>query len=76
MPIPIIGITAPVRVCDRCYNNPSSTLYGGDECAERNGDVALKKELQSLAGTKEKGPVNSRRSAVVDELASRIPVAL
>ena len=81
VPIPIVGITAPVRVCDRCYNNPSSTLYGGyiqfgDECAERNGDVALKKELQSLASTKEKGPANSRRSAVVDELASRIPVAL
>ena len=46
VPIPNIGITAPVRVCDRCYNG---------------------------WGIPSDKPVNSRRSAVVDELVSRIP---
>ena len=64
VPIPNIGITAPVRVCDRCYNG-WGTLYGDD--VETNIG-------ETLGGTQGSDkPVNSRRSAVVDELVSRIP---
>ena len=83
VPIPAIGITVPVRVCDRCYNG-WGTLYETqldfDDNEAAKGEVdgdASSAETQSSrkekpVGKKE-GSVNSRRSAVVDELASRIP---
>ena len=70
VPIPALGISAPVRVCDRCYNR-WGTLYGGFDINESkcNGDGALTDQLAEKRSVKN----NSRRSAVVDELASRIP---
>ena len=72
-PIPAIGISAPVRVCDRCYNG-WGTLHGDLDLNENEetgeGDVSA--ETRSKRADK-KSTANSRRSAVVDELASRIP---
>lgn len=56
VPIPQIGITASVRVCDACFNR-WGTLFPDD--GQTNIDYA--------------GAKSSRRRAVVDELASRIP---
>ena len=71
MPIPSIGITAAVRVCDRCYNG-WGTIYGEDNIEEdpnsANGGAGA--DTRSGGATR---PIISRRSAVVDELASRIP---
>ena len=61
LPIPAIGINAPVRICDRCYNG-WGTLYG-----ENNLD-----DVDESTESKSK-ETSSRRSAVVDELVSRIP---
>lgn len=75
IPIPSIGITAPVRVCDRCYNG-WGTLYGdlgvGDNAP---GDGATLVDDQSSRDKRGeiKRKLGSRRSVVVDELASRIP---
>lgn len=54
VPIPQIGITASVRVCDACFNR-WGTLFPDD------------------GKTDSAGAKSSRRRAVVDELASRIP---
>lgn len=65
IPIPAIGITTPVRVCDRCYNGWCS-LYGDSDF----DDIVLKSEGDKLlTGLKN---MNSRRSVVVDELAQKI----
>jgi len=75
LPIPAIGISAPVRVCDRCYNGWGA-LYGGDidfgNDREKGEDGNASTETPSERGEK-KVSASSRRSAVVDELASRIP---
>ncbi|KAL7539657.1 hypothetical protein ACHAXR_009474 [Thalassiosira sp. AJA248-18] len=76
VPIPAIGITAPVRVCDRCYNGWGA-LYADLDFVEKSA----KSEAGALAETEpskrnsieKRSAVNSRRSVVVDELASRIP---
>jgi len=76
VPIPAIGISAPVRVCDRCYNG-WGTLYSGLDDFEKNYEnsdegTSTMAEMQSEhAGNR--NAVNPRRSVVVDELASRIP---
>ena len=86
VPIPAIGITAPVRVCDRCYNG-WGTLYGDvvdcvdeDEGASMEESVSCSVALPAYGQSAKKSNAdknvitpNSRRSAVVDELASRIP---
>ena len=86
VPIPAIGITAPVRVCDRCYNG-WGTLYGDvvdcvdeDEGASMEESVTCSVALPAYGQSAKKSNAdknvitpNSRRSAVVDELASRIP---
>mmetsp|Transcript_23987 Transcript_23987/g.51859 ORF Transcript_23987/g.51859 Transcript_23987/m.51859 type:complete len:1409 (+) Transcript_23987:314-4540(+) len=75
LPIPAIGISAPVRVCDRCYNGWGA-LYGGDidfgNDREKGEDGNASTETPSERGEKTVS-ASSRRSAVVDELASRIP---
>jgi len=78
LPIPAIGITAPVRVCDRCYNG-WGTLFGdagcdddeANECVD-SGTLRREPSLKNES-YKKKISGNSRRSAVVDELVSRIP---
>jgi len=73
VPIPAIGIYAPVRVCDRCYNG-WGTLYGS---FDKNGAISKSDgaltDHQVKNVEKKSFENNSRRSAVVDELASRTP---
>ncbi|EED92729.1 hypothetical protein THAPSDRAFT_262068, partial [Thalassiosira pseudonana CCMP1335] len=74
VPIPAIGLTCPVRVCDRCYNG-WGTLFGGgtsDDKVNKAGVLSQSNEVVS----KKKSSTQSRRSQVVDELASRIPSAV
>ncbi len=72
IPIPSIGITAPVRVCDRCYNG-WGTLYGANDNLQPSSWAGTRARIHSFrSGGANKSPV-SRRSVVVDELASRIP---
>ncbi|KAL9187576.1 hypothetical protein ACHAXT_001679 [Thalassiosira profunda] len=70
VPIPAIGITVPVRVCDRCYNG-WGTLYADLPSDDEAGSQEVAEASRKL--DKSKGSGNTRRSAVVDELASRIP---
>lgn len=62
IPIPSIGITAPVRVCDRCY-------WGGTTLGRAGKTTGV--HSQTMVGVNT--TPTSRRSVVVDELASRIP---
>ena len=73
VPILAIGISTPVRVCDRCYNG-WGTLHGDLDLNENEetGEGGVSAETRSKRADK-KSTANSRRSAVVDELASRIP---
>lgn len=74
IPIPAIGLTCPVRVCDRCYNG-WGTLFGGgasDDKVNKAGALSQSNEVVS----KKNSSTQSRRSQVVDELASRIPSAV
>jgi hypothetical protein len=76
IPIPAIGITAPVRVCDRCYNGWGA-LYGDLEVSNNalSGGAGTSADMLSSMDNRgeKKRALSSRRSAVVDELASRIP---
>ena len=66
IPIPSIGITQSVRVCDRCYNGWGS-LYSSMKSDKNVADCEHKRY-----GNKSSRE-HSRRSRVVDELASRLP---
>ena len=84
MPLPSVGITVPVRVCDRCYNDQSGALTGrsGNGLASsfirEMAPVELNETLKQAAGSvkddekKQPERQRDRRSAVVDELAARI----
>jgi len=80
VPIPEIGISAPVQVCDHAhYYNGWGTLYGdlddfdNNDEAKREGSGVSTGTHRSKRDVGKKSSVNSRRSVVVDELASRIP---
>lgn len=67
IPIPTVGISSPVRVCDRCYNGWGSL----HEHIEADGTTDINFYTQhTKRGVNKPIP---RRSVVVDELASRIP---
>jgi hypothetical protein len=66
VPIPSIGITQSVRVCDRCYNAWGS-LYN-DSILEKGVDDREPEIVANKSST-----VHHRRSHVVDELAARLP---
>jgi hypothetical protein len=84
MPLPSIGLTVPVRVCDRCYNDQSGALTGRsgnslassfiNEMISAESNVTSKEAAGSVKDGEKKQPERQRerRSAVVDELASRI----
>ena len=58
VPIPSVGITVPVRVCDRCYHDiPCRVSSPSDTVNVVSGQRVRQRD---------------RRSAVVDELASRV----
>lgn len=67
VPIPSIGITQSVRVCDRCYNGWGS-LYNDFNEATRDISNGV-----TSSSTNKSSTVHLRRSHVVDELAARLP---
>lgn len=70
--MPSIGLTAAVRVCDRCYNDsegifiPSNDIYspcvGPNESNSKAGEICTEKPLRQ----------RQKRSIVVDELAKKV----
>ena len=68
VPIPSIGLTVPVRVCDRCYND----IQGGVSAAVSGSVLTTTKD--NLGESKNSKPERTRqkRSAVVDDLVSRM----
>eukprot|EP00980_Cylindrotheca_fusiformis_P004079 scaffold880_cov132-Cylindrotheca_fusiformis.AAC.75 len=86
VPIPSIGITVPVRVCDRCYNDmgcpsgASSSLSSGffavEEYEQSVTEASLSRANHDDIDTHDDDsrPERQRekRSVVVDDLASRI----
>lgn len=80
VPIPSIGLTVPVRVCDRCYNDimggvsaTSSSMSICDLTAKKD-DRAVRNDSSSVPHEEKKKPERTRqkRSAVVDDLVSRM----
>ena len=72
IPIPSIGITVPVRVCDRCYNG-WGTMHGEFDVLPCDRVPMNTHSSMNAKILEKKRASSSRRSAVVDELASRIP---
>ena len=89
MPLPSVGITVSVRVCDRCYNDQSGALTGRTGTGLASSYIGEVEAVISGSGLDERQTVENvpekmggseeqperqreRRSAVVDELASRI----
>ena len=79
-PIPSIGLTVPVRVCDRCYNDimggvsaTSSSMSICDLTAKKD-DRAARNDSSTEPHEEKKKPERTRqkRSAVVDDLVSRM----
>jgi FYVE zinc finger len=81
MPLPSIGVTVPVRVCDRCYHDLGGVLTG--RAPMRNSFMDEQGTLKVvLAGMSSKDTMRAvvdkperyreRRSVVVDDLARRI----
>ena len=78
MPVPSVGLTTPVRVCDRCYNDMSGT----SAAKTAKPPAAVSPENASPSKSFEKVEYSeadqrperqrTKRSAVVDDLASRI----
>lgn len=78
IPLPTIGVTVPVRVCDRCYNDLGGVLTG---TLARTSSFMEEKERAGSSGAQDysgapaqKRPERQRerRSVVVDDLARRI----
>jgi hypothetical protein len=76
VPIPSIGLTVSTRVCDRCYNTNSLGLTSSftADANQTSGIGSLVVDSSVTSGKVEEKPERERerRSAVVDELASRI----
>lgn len=86
VPIPSIGLTVPVRVCDRCYHDmgghsvASSSLTGSflgvdeEEHPSRDDLLPPNQESYQLNDSLEDRPERRRekRSLIVDELASQM----
>lgn len=73
IPLPSIGLTVPVRVCDRCYND-----IGGFTDTRSMNSSFVEESVGNSNGKKAQEAVKrperqrERRSTVVDDLASRI----
>lgn len=72
MPLPSIGLTIPVRVCDRCYFDIDGNV--GSPTLTQSLMNNLENVTISEQGDEEKFPQRQRqrRSAVVDELAAKV----
>ncbi|CAJ1931602.1 unnamed protein product, partial [Cylindrotheca closterium] len=78
VPVPSVGLTIPVRVCDRCYNDMS----GASTAKTLESPISVSSENASPSKSFEKVEypeadhrperLRTKRSAVVDDLASRI----
>jgi FYVE zinc finger len=77
IPIPSIGLTVTVRVCDRCYNDMDGLLTAASE-KMRKGASDDRMRPRAFGDPVGEGfadkPIRQRqkRSIVVDELASRV----
>lgn len=75
-PLPAIGLIVPVRVCDRCYNDiggvPSAERPSTEGAVGQIPDHSIDLGNDSRDAIKIEGHKRERRSAVVDDLASRI----
>jgi FYVE zinc finger len=69
-PVPSIGLTAAVRVCDRCYNDSDGIYVAANNSQSR----ATHMEASESEHAPAEKPVRQRqkRSVVVDELAKRV----
>ncbi|KAL7562019.1 hypothetical protein ACA910_011067 [Epithemia clementina (nom. ined.)] len=68
VPLPSLGLTCPVRVCDRCYHDIDGIMSKSDGIVDETGSV-----LAPVSDASRKPErVRQRRSEVVDELVSRI----
>jgi hypothetical protein len=84
IPLPSIGLTVPTRVCDRCYNDldglitsPSpkglASSFVAEDCRPANFLPSKTVAVGAPGGVEDKPErKRDRRSAVVDELASRV----
>jgi hypothetical protein len=82
IPLPSIGLTVPSRVCDRCYHDIDGMLtspigltssFVGEDNHSLNRVPARSASSAAPAGGDDKPErQRDRRSAVVDELASRV----
>lgn len=79
-PLPSIGLTVPVRVCDRCYNDIGGALSGlgwtNSLTEETREDLSVEIEYSNQEKTRLQERKRERRSLVVDDLASRIHSAV
>jgi hypothetical protein len=65
IPLPSIGITVNVRVCDRCYHDIS-----GASAAAKHASISDAVPVSMVEGQRVRQ--RERRSPVVDDLASRV----
>lgn len=81
VPVPSIGVTVPVRVCDRCYNDVGSlsvtspSIVSSSPSADQESSrVPINSGVGQDVTYFDNRPERTRgkRSAVVDDLASRI----
>lgn len=77
MPVPSIGLTTPVRVCDRCYNDMSGTSATSSMSPASFSikNVSPSKSFEKVNYSEaDQRPerLRTKRSTVVDDLASRI----
>ena len=73
-PIPSIGLTTTVRICDRCYNDPDGLLHKAAINASINSGISEQESgvRRDDISTDKPERHRQKRSAVVDELAQRV----
>ena len=76
IPLPSIGLTTPTRVCDRCYHDINGVLTGISAEMTSSFNEEANDEMVTTDPMKDKPErQRERRSAVVDEFASRLKEA-
>eukprot|EP00977_Amphora_coffeiformis_P004529 scaffold976_cov161-Amphora_coffeaeformis.AAC.7 len=73
IPLPSIGLTTATRVCDRCYNDINGVLTGiaPEMTSSFTGETKVEEVTTDTTESKPER-MRERRSAVVDEFASRL----
>ena len=71
VPVPSIGLTVPVRVCDRCYNDIMGGVSSTSTSVDRSANnFSITRENEEKKNKPERS--RQKRSAVVDDLVSRM----